>query len=372
MEKQPKHRVLITGGGTGGHVFPAIAIAKALQVIYDVDILFVGAKNRLEMQKVPAAGFPIYGLPIRGFQRTKLLKNIVLPYYIVQSLYKAYKIIRSWKPDVVVGVGGYASWPALFIASQLSIPIVLQEQNSYPGLVNRKFARKAKKICVAYEGMQRFFPADRIYLTGNPIRNELKDIVSKKTDAYIYFGLNEKIPVVLVVGGSLGARSINEAVAKIIEDLVNTKVQLIWQTGTLYYNEMLNRCGCYSGQGIYITDFIERMDLAYAAADVIVSRAGALAISELCVVGKPAILVPSPNVADDHQTKNAMMLKNLMAAEYVPDDQLQELLFPTIMSLLYDQQKRDRMQNELSRLAIHDADKRIAREIMDLLSHHQR
>lgn len=367
MKQHKRHRVLITGGGTGGHVFPAIAIAKSLKNLFDIDILFIGAKNKMEMQKVPVEGFRIFGLPIVGFNRRRLLKNIIIPYHALRSIIKAYIIIKRWKPNVVVGVGGYASWPALFVANILGIPMLLHEQNSFPGLVNRQFSRKARKICVAYEGMDKFFPKDKIYLTGNPIRSELLNIEIKKQESCNYFGLDPHLPVILVLGGSLGAQSINRAMISLLSFFITNKVQLIWQTGKYYYIDILNQCSNYHSLGVKIIDFIERMDLAYAAADLIISRAGALAISELCVVGKPVILIPSPNVADNHQMKNAQILKNTMAAECILDHELAEKLPDIIISILRDKQKQEKMHIELKRLAINDADRRIANQIMEII-----
>lgn len=367
MERHKRHKVLITGGGTGGHVFPAIAIAKSLKNLFNTDVLFIGAKNKIEMQKVPAEGFRIFGLPIVGFNRRKPLKNIIIPYLIIRSIIKAFIIIKRWKPDVVVGVGGYASWPALFVASMLDIPILLHEQNSFPGLVNRQFSKKARKICVAYEGMEKFFPRDKIYLTGNPIRSELLNIDIKKQESFNYFGLDPCLPVILVLGGSLGAKNINQAVMSLLSFFITNKLQLIWQTGKYYYVDILNQCSNYQSLGVKIVDFIERIDLAYAAADLIISRAGALTISELCVVGKPVILVPSPNVTDNHQMKNAQILSNTMAAECVLDNELEEKLPNVILSILEDKRKQERMQIELKRLAINDADRRIANQIMEIV-----
>ncbi len=360
-------RIIISGGGTGGHVFPAISIANALKRIErDVIIHFVGATGRLEMIKVPEAGYEISGLPVAGFDRKLNPKNILVIIKLLKSLYLARKIISSFKPDVVVGVGGYASGPVLRIAQKKGIPTVLQEQNSYAGLTNKLLARKAKIICVAYEGMEKFFPGEKIILTGNPVRNDLADLDNKRREARAYFNLDKSLPVVLVLGGSGGSRTINESIANGFERLQKNRIQLIWQTGKCYFERMMEKYEKSAGKLTRIHDFIDRMDLAFAAADLVVSRAGAGTISELSIVGRAAILIPSPNVAGDHQTKNAEALVNRNAALMLSDGESMDILTDTIIELVGDNKKIKSLSENISSMAYKNSDIIIAKEILKL------
>ncbi len=366
----PRHKVIISGGGTGGHVFPAIAIANALKKKQqDMDILFVGAKGRMEMEKVPAAGYNIEGLWISGLQRRFTLKNLSFPFKVVSSLVKAKKILKQFKPDAAVGVGGYASGPMLHVAAKNKVPTLIQEQNSYPGITNRMLAGKVRKICVAYDGMERFFPKEKIILTGNPVRQDIANIKEKKQDALEHFGLSADKKVLFVTGGSLGARTINESVALCIEKLLENDIQLIWQTGKPYYEKAQKTInslpkGKISGGAF---EFIARMDYAYAIADLVVSRAGAISVSELCLAKKAAILIPSPNVAEDHQTKNAMALVNEQAALLIKDSEAREKLGEAVLKLLEDNKKREELGKSISALACPDAADDIANEILSMI-----
>ena len=331
-------RVIISGGGTGGHIFPAISIANAVKAKHpEASILFVGALGRMEMQRVPAAGYEIKGLPICGFDRKNLLRNFKVLYKIWKSQRMAAKIIKDFRPQVAVGVGGYASGPTLNKAASMGIPCLIQEQNSFAGVTNKLLAKKARKICVAYEGMDRFFPADKIMLTGNPVRQTLLSCEKTKEDAVGAMGLDAKRPVVLIIGGSLGARTINESVLAHLDDIAASDVQFVWQTGSYYYDAIcktLAERGCPAN--LKAMDFIADMGVAYKAADLVISRAGASSISELCLLGKPSILVPSPNVAEDHQTHNAMALVNRQAALMVKDADAQQQLIPLAIETLTD------------------------------------
>ena len=362
-----QYKVIIAGGGTGGHVFPAIAIARALKkIVPGVKILFVGALGKMEMEKVPAAGFEIIGLPISGFQRKLSRRNLLLPFRIVKSLMMARKIVKNFKPDVVVGVGGYASWPVSKVAVKKKIPLLLQEQNSYPGLSNRQLAKKAAKICVAYGGMEKYFPADKIYITGNPVRAEIKNVSPKRAQAMSFFNLSGQKPTLLVIGGSLGAFTINKAIHHALPVFAEHHIQLVWQTGNYYFTTADNAVKEYEDNQFMALKFIEKMDFAYAAADMIVSRAGAIAVSELCLVKKPVILVPSPNVAEDHQTKNAMSLVNSGAAMMLKDVEAVDRLGQVVVDLMKDQEKQNRMQLEISKLGYSNADETIVHEIVGL------
>ncbi|MDE5550493.1 MAG: undecaprenyldiphospho-muramoylpentapeptide beta-N-acetylglucosaminyltransferase, partial [Bacteroidaceae bacterium] len=323
-------RVIISGGGTGGHIFPAVSIANAIKTLRpDAKILFVGAQGRMEMQRVPAAGYEIEGLPIRGFLRPLWrLGNIGVAFDYLRSKWLAKKLLRRFKPQVAVGVGGYASSAALGAANSLGIPTLLQEQNSYAGLANKTLAKNAAKICVAYEGMERFFPADKIMLTGNPVRQQLLSTTISHDDAIRSFGLDPSKKTVLIVGGSLGARTLNESVMQHLDLIRQSGVQFIWQTGKYYSAEISERMKGQNIPNLIVTDFISDMGAAYKAADIVVSRAGAGSISEFCLLAKPVILVPSPNVAEDHQTRNAMALVNKQAALYVKDVEAAKLLLP--------------------------------------------
>jgi len=362
-----KYKVIIAGGGTGGHIFPAVAIANALtKIMPEVRILFVGAKGRMEMQKVPEAGYKIIGLPVIGIQRKLSFKNFIVPFKLIKSLLIARIILKRFKPNAVIGVGGYASAPVSYMASLLKIPVLLQEQNSFPGLTNKILAKKADRICVAYEGMEKYFPKEKILVTGNPIRQNIKNIGNKKNKAILEFGLNETRKTLLVIGGSLGAYSINKAIHNSIEMLTANNIQIIWQTGINYYETAQSSTKNIEKGSVVTTKFIKQMDLAYAASDIIVSRAGAITVSELCLVKKPVILVPSPNVAEDHQTKNAMILVNNGAAIIVKDNETYEKLGKTIIELVKDEQKQLSLSNGIAKLALPNADEIIAGEVIKL------
>jgi UDP-N-acetylglucosamine--N-acetylmuramyl-(pentapeptide) pyrophosphoryl-undecaprenol N-acetylglucosamine transferase len=370
MQQPDPLRIIIAGGGTGGHVFPAIAIAKAIQKkVYNSRILFVGAAGRMEMKKVPEAGFHIIGLKISGLQRRLTWKNLTIPYKLVQTIIASRNIIKRFKPDLVIGVGGYASGPLLWAATQLKIPVLIQEQNSYPGLTNRLLAKRAEKICVAYDGMERFFPKAKIYLTGNPIRQDVVNIDGKQQQALKFFQLSAGKPVLLATGGSLGARTINESMLENLKLFLFNNVQVIWQTGSGFYNTALEQTQGMEKFGLHVCEFIDRMDLAYAAADVIVSRAGAIAVSEICAVQKPAILIPSPNVAEDHQTKNALALANHHAAILLPDMQAKEQLGAMVMELIFDEDKKHRLKEKLVGLTFRDAADIIAGVALSIVRH---
>ena len=354
--KQPEKKIIISGGGSGGHIFPAIAIANALKETYPTaEILFVGAKGKMEMEKVPKAGYRIEGLWISGLQRKLTLKNLSFPFKLISSLVKAKKIIKAFDPDIAIGVGGFASGPTLQQAAKMGVPTMIQEQNSYPGITNILLSKKVDKICVAYDGLDKYFPADKIYLTGNPVRKDVIEIEGKKDEAAEYFGLDKDKPVVLVVGGSLGARTINEAIEENLKNFTAKGVQLIWQTGINYFPQAERALLDHNDPGIKAHKFITRMDLAYALADVVISRAGAIAISELCLVGKPVILVPSPFVAEDHQTKNALALVTYNAALLVKDAEQKERLWPELSALLDDKEQQLRLMTNITALAKKDA-----------------
>ena len=362
-------KFIISGGGTGGHIFPAISIANALKATYpDADILFVGAENRMEMERVPAAGYPIEGLPVSGFDRKNLLKNIKVLFDLARSMVKAKRIIRTFKPDVAIGVGGYASAPVLRAASAFGIPTLIQEQNSYAGVTNKLLAKKASCICVAYDDMERFFPKDKIVKTGNPVRQDLFAIAPKDPEAYAYFGLEPDKKTILIVGGSLGARTINRSVIAHLESLVTSGVQVIWQTGKYYIEEAEQTAKAFKTRKLVVTAFVSRMDYAYAVADVVVSRAGAGSISELCLLAKPAVLVPSPNVAEDHQTKNAMALVKKEAAILIKDGEAIEKMIPEALRLLSDEKKMAALSKNILKLAEKNSAERIVQEVSNLLS----
>jgi UDP-N-acetylglucosamine--N-acetylmuramyl-(pentapeptide) pyrophosphoryl-undecaprenol N-acetylglucosamine transferase len=335
--QQSEKRIIISGGGSGGHIFPAIAIANGLKETWpDAKFMFIGAKGKMEMEKVPQAGYPIEGLWISGLQRRLTLKNLSFPLKLVSSILKARKIIKQFKPDLAVGVGGFASGPTLYQAARMNIPTLIQEQNSYPGITNIWLSKKVDKICVAYDGLDRYFPKDKIYLTGNPVRSEVVQIEGKKEEAARFFQLDPLKKTVLVVGGSLGARTINEAIEEQLGSFVQEDVQLIWQTGKNYFEKAAAAVLKHNQEHIKVFQFINQMDLAYAMADLVISRAGAIAISELCLVGKPTILVPSPFVAEDHQTKNALALVTYNAAVLVKDQSQKAHLWPEVKKLLDD------------------------------------
>ena len=364
---RPQRKVIISGGGTGGHIFPAIAIANALKRRdAGIDILFVGAQGRMEMEKIPKAGYQIVGLPIAGLQRKLDLKNLMLPFKVINSVMKARAIVKQFRPDVAVGVGGYASAPLLFTASWMKVPCLIQEQNSYAGITNKQLGKRAKKICVAYDGMEKFFPADKIVLTGNPVRHDIIHTESKREEGLKYFGLKGDRKILLVIGGSLGARTINDAIRANLDELSRSGIEVLWQTGNNYFDANSVAANDFH-ERIKVRAFIDRMDLAYAVADVVISRAGALSIAELCVTGKPGILVPSPNVAEDHQTKNALALVNKNAAIMVKDQEANEKMVLEALNLLQDGQMQQQLRNNIAALAKPRADEEIADEIFKLM-----
>lgn len=361
-------RIILSGGGTGGHIFPAVAIADAIKKSHPAaEILFVGALGRMEMEKVPAAGYKIIGVPIAGFQRRFTLGNLKLPFLIIRSLLATRKIIREFKPDVAVGTGGYASGPLLRAAGSAGIPVLIQEQNSYAGITNKILARKASKICVAYEGMEKFFPADKLLLTGNPVRKDLNHGSNLTEEAQSYFKTEPGKKTILVIGGSLGARTVNESILGGIQQLQTAGVQIIWQTGKAYYQKIKASLAESPMTGIFVHEFISRMDLAYAAADLVISRAGASSVSELCNLGKAAILVPSPNVAEDHQTKNAMALVVKDAAAMVKDVDAALELIPASLRLLADDKALELLRQNALKLAHANAADVIAAEVLKLI-----
>ena len=365
-----KLKVILSGGGTGGHIYPAVAVAEALKrrLGDGVELLFVGAEGKMEMEKVPALGYRIEGLPVVGLQRRLTLRNLQVPFKVAESLRKARRVIREFGADVVVGFGGYASAPVLWSAQRMGIPTLIQEQNSYAGVTNRILASRAKRICVAYEGMERFFPKDRIVMTGNPLRGRLleqHDPAVLKAEGLTYFGLKADKPIVFVVGGSLGTRTLNNMMKANVDRITSEgNVQVIWQTGKFYEREMTEFMQSRSSEGIWRGAFIDRMDLAYAVADVVVGRSGAGTVSELCLVGKPAIFVPSPNVAEDHQTKNAMALVRKDAALLVPDSEAVTALFPVVDQLLAAPARMQRMAANIKALGIVDSADRIVDELL--------
>lgn len=364
---QKELRVIISGGGTGGHIFPAVSIANAIKTQRpDAKILFVGAIGRMEMQRVPAAGYEIKGLPICGFDRKNLLKNIKVLYKIWKSQRMAKQIIREFKPQVAVGVGGYASGPTLNKAAAMGIPCLIQEQNSYAGVTNKLLAKKAEKICVAYEGMERFFPAEKIILTGNPVRQALLDATISREDAIKAQALDPAKKTILLVGGSLGARTINESVLQHLDLVRSSNVQFIWQTGKYYSAEIAKRLQGMEIPNLKVTDFITDMGVAYRAADLVISRAGASSISEFCLIGKPVILVPSPNVAEDHQTKNALALSTKDAAIYVKDSEAPSTLLELAVKTVNDEARLKSLSENILKLALPDSAKIIADEVIRL------
>lgn len=363
------NKVIISGGGTGGHIFPAIAIADQIKKQSpETEILFIGAEGKMEMKKVPEAGYKIEGLWISGLQRKLSLKNLILPFKLMSSLLKAKKIIKNFQPDIVIGVGGYASAPTLKIASMLKIPTVIQEQNSFPGKTNKFLGKSVTKICVAYENLERFFPASKIELTGNPVRDKVVQIEGLKETGRDHFNLNPNKTIILVVGGSLGAKTLNESVFNQLDILRENNIQLIWQCGSYQFEEMKSRTKDLDMTGIVLTKFINEMELAYAAADIVISRAGAIAISELCIIGKPVILVPSPNVAEDHQTKNAMALVNDDAAICVRDIDAREQLVSRVLELIANSEEQDILSQNIKKKAIPNAAERIVNVVNKVLA----
>jgi UDP-N-acetylglucosamine--N-acetylmuramyl-(pentapeptide) pyrophosphoryl-undecaprenol N-acetylglucosamine transferase len=362
-------RIIISGGGTGGHIFPAISIANALKNIDpDTEILFVGANGRMEMEKVPAAGYKIIGLDIQGIQRGSIVKNLMFPIKLANSVRRAIKIIKDFKPDAAVGVGGYASGPLLYAASLKNIPYLIQEQNSYAGITNKWLGKHAKKICVAFDGMDKFFPADKIIKTGNPIRKDAVNIAGKHMQALELYHLSHFKKTILITGGSLGARTLNNSIMNGIDKLLAADVQVIWQTGKFYYKSIIEKLGENYHPDLQIREFLTRMDLAYAAADIIISRAGAGTIAELCVIKKPVILVPSPNVAEDHQTKNALALVHENAAVFVADRDAEAKLVDRALELLEDRDLQKKLSTNIGKMAMPNADEVIAKELIQIIS----
>jgi UDP-N-acetylglucosamine--N-acetylmuramyl-(pentapeptide) pyrophosphoryl-undecaprenol N-acetylglucosamine transferase len=358
------YKFILSGGGTGGHIYPAIAIANELKLQFpDAEFLFVGAQDKMEMQKVPQAGYEIKGLWIAGLQRKLTLQNLMFPLKLATSLLESRRIIRQFKPNVVIGTGGFASGPLLQAAGQAGIPTVIQEQNSFPGITNKLLSKRANAICVAYENLERFFPKEKIVLTGNPVRQDLIDIESKKDEAIAFYGLDPSKKTLLVLGGSLGARRVNQLIEKELQNMLSQDVQIIWQCGKLYFEDYKK----YNQQHVRVVDFIERMDFVYAAADVIISRAGASSVSELCIVGKPVIFIPSPNVAEDHQTKNAQAIVEAKGAILLKESELDSQFSIVFEALLKDDGKQKQLSANIKKLAMPNATKVIVDEIKKLL-----
>ena len=358
------YKFILSGGGTGGHIYPAIAIANELKMRFPTaEFLFVGAKDKMEMQKVPQAGYAIKGLWIAGLQRQINMKNAMFPFKLIDSLWKSRRIIKEFKPDVVIGTGGFASGPLLQVANTMGIPTVIQEQNSYPGITNKLLSKKASVICVAYENLERFFPREKMILTGNPVRQDLIDIASKREDAVAYFKLDSNKKTLLVLGGSLGARRINQLIEKEMEHILSQNVQIIWQCGKLYFEDYKK----YNSTHVQVVSFIERMDYVYAAADVIISRAGASSVSELCIVGKPVLFIPSPNVAEDHQTKNAKAIVDKKGALLLKESELDSQFSLVFEALLKDEGKQKQLSENIKELAMPQATKQIVDAIVQLI-----
>ncbi len=359
-----KYKFILSGGGTGGHIYPAIAIANELKLQFpDAEFLFVGARDKMEMQKVPQAGYEIKGLWIAGLQRKLTLQNLMFPLKLATSLLESRRIIKQFKPNVVIGTGGFASGPLLQAAGSAGIPTVVQEQNSFPGITNKLLSKKANAICVAYENLERFFPKEKIVLTGNPVRQDLIDIESKRDEAITFYGLDPNKKTLLVLGGSLGARRINQLIEKELQNMLSQDVQIIWQCGKLYFEDYKK----HNQQNVRVVDFIERMDFVYAAADVIISRAGASSVSELCIVGKPVIFIPSPNVAEDHQTKNAQAIVDAKGAILLKESELDNEFSIVFEALLKDQGKQKQLSDNIKKLAMPNATKIIVDQIKKLL-----
>src|SRR5246127_1332766 len=366
----PQLKVILSGGGTGGHIFPAVAIANQIKKqVPDADILFVGAEGRMEMEKVPAAGYKIIGLWISGLQRKLTLSNLSFPFKVISSVLKARKILNDFKPNVVIGTGGYASGPMLRAASSKGITTLIQEQNSYPGITNKILSKKVSKICVAYEGMDKFFPKEKIILTGNPVRQDLQQVADKREEGLKFFNLDGNKKTILVVGGSLGAKGINEAMGKGLQQLADNNIQLVWQTGKIYIDTAKQQTALFSDKNIKAVDFITRMDLAYAIADCVVSRAGAGAISELCIIQKPCILVPLPTAAEDHQTKNAMSLVNKNAAILVKDTEASSRLVNEAVKLVTDDARQQELKQNMAKMALPNAAEVITNEVLKLVGY---
>ena len=364
-------RIILSGGGTGGHIYPAVAVAEALKRHYgdEIEILFVGAEGKMEMEKIPALGYNIVGLPVAGLQRRLTLSNLALPFKVAASVRRAKRVIREFQADIVVGFGGYASAPILWAAQRLGVPTVIQEQNSYAGLTNKLLSKRAKRICVSYDNMGRFFPEERIVMTGNPLRGRFSATGADRSEALAHYGFNDELPVVLVVGGSLGTRTLNEMMKAWVRNLDGVApVQVIWQTGKYYEREMQEFLRSHPTKNIWQGAFIERMDYAYAAADVVLSRSGACTVSELCLVAKPTIFVPSPNVSEDHQTKNAMALVEQGAAEIVRDSEAVERGMHLAVELSRNGRRLEELSSNIAKLAISDSADRVVRVIDEVLT----
>ena len=358
------YKFILSGGGTGGHIYPAIAIANELKSRFpDADILFVGAKDKMEMQKVPQAGYPIQGLWIAGLQRRLTLDNALFPVKLLSSLLKSRQIIKQFQPDVVIGTGGFASGPLLQLANSAGIPTVIQEQNSYPGITNKLLSKKANAICVAYEKLERFFPKEKIVLTGNPVRQDLIEVQSKRAEGLTYYNLDPNKKTILILGGSLGARRINQLIEKELEFFASQNVQLLWQCGKFYLEEYQK----FNSANVQVMAFVERMDLVYAAADIVISRAGASSVSELCIVGKPVIFIPSPNVAEDHQTKNAQSIVDKNGAILIKEKELDSAFESTFSNLITNENKQNELSQNIKKLALPNATKAIVEEILKLI-----
>lgn len=368
MIQTAKYRIIIGGGGTGGHVFPAISIANALRDALDnTSFLFVGARGKLEMEKVTEAGYEIVGLPVTGFQRRLTIKNLTFFFKLIRSMQISRKLIRTFKPDVAIGVGGYASGPIIKAAARKNIPVLIQEQNSYAGMTNRLLSKSAAAICVAYTGMEKYFPEHKIRFTGNPIRQDLLLSSAEKINSYKHFGLTPERKVILVIGGSLGAGTINASIIRNIEQLAASDIQVVWQSGSYYYENALEALKQGRAKNIVLLPFIKQMHRAFQVADIIISRAGAGTISELCLIGKPVILVPSPNVAEDHQTRNAESLSERKAAVIVKDKDAEHTLVQLALDMAKDEKGNKILAENIRKMAIPDASKRIANEVIKLL-----
>lgn len=365
----PPLKFIVSGGGTGGHIFPAVAIANALKAkLPDAEFLFVGAEGKMEMEKVPAAGYKIEGLWISGLQRKLTLSNLSFPFKVISSLRKAKRILKKFKPDAVIGTGGYASGPMLRVASKNGIPTLIQEANSFPGITNKILAARVNRICVAYDGMEKYFPKEKIVFTGNPVRQDIQNLEGKRPRGLEMFGLDPNKITLLVVGGSLGAKAINESMEAGLAKFVEKDIQVIWQTGKPFFSRAEAAAAPFKGKGVVATEFITKMDYGYAAADIVVSRAGAGAVSELCLVHKPCILVPLPTAAEDHQTKNAMSLVNHQAAILVKDVEAKNVLVDKAIELAFDKELQKKMELSMASLAVKDSAELIANEILSLIN----
>lgn len=368
VKEQGPYRLIISGGGTGGHVFPAIAIANEFKERHhDADILFVGAEGKMEMIRVPEAGYRIIGLWIAGIKRSLSFSNLLFPIKLILSYWKARRIVKEFRPHLAVGTGGYASGPVMLAATRMRIPTVLQEQNSYAGLTNKQLAGKVQRICVAYPDMEKYFPSDKVRLTGNPVRKDIMELEHKRGNALVHFGFSDSARTLLVLGGSGGAKTINDSMLAGLDQLIASNVQLIWQTGKVYYESVRAQIADKDLRNVRLYDFLKEMDLAYAAAHVVVSRAGALSISELCLAKKPAVLVPSPNVAEDHQTKNAMSLVRQEAACMISDQDARSRLITEVLSLLADHGRCQQLGERIGTLARPNAARDIVNEMETLI-----